>query len=184
MKQINNGYNKCYYLTKDGRLYNIDNDKYTLPTKEHIFKIKTEDNRTRKISLKTLYKIVYNENYCNDIIKDLEGEIWKEVSGTNKIYYVSNKGRIKSYYGYETKILKPTLTKGGYERIDIVVDKIRTSKLVSRVVAHEFLPFPKDIDYQLHHINGNKRDNSANNLIWLSPKEHIEIHRKKEERNS
>ena len=78
------------------------------------------DGIRKKISLKHLYYIVYNRPYCLDNIDDLEGEIWKLIDNTDGIYYVSNKGRIKSYNGYNAIIMKPHKTKSGYYRLDIV----------------------------------------------------------------
>ena len=45
---------------------------------------------------------------------------------------------------------------------------VRYSKLVHRLVAASFLPLPEKIDMQLHHIDFNKNNNSANNLEWLT----------------
>ncbi|MBQ6936418.1 MAG: hypothetical protein IJN49_07695 [Clostridia bacterium] len=38
-------------------------------------------------------------------MKDLKGEVWKEVEGTEGRYYVSNCGRVKSLCGYTAKLL-------------------------------------------------------------------------------
>lgn len=36
----------------------------------------------------------------NTYLEDLDGEIWKEIDGYNGIYFISNKGRVKSYLKY------------------------------------------------------------------------------------
>jgi hypothetical protein len=180
LKQINNNYCSSYYLTEEGLIYNADTKKYIAANnKEHFFVLKTTDNKRKKVALKTLYELVYNTQYCIDNIEDLEGEIWKEIEGTNKKYYVSNLGRVKSYANYEAIILKQTKVTKGYKRVDIMIDKQKYTKLVHRLVAAAFLLPPKNIDMQIHHIDFNINNNAAANLIWLEPKEHKELHNKR-----
>lgn len=44
------------------------------------------------------------------------------------------------------------------------------------------MPPPENIDMQLHHKNGKKRCNASDNLVWLTPAQHSEEHRKMAER--
>lgn len=127
MKKIENGYSNNYYLTEDGRLYNEETKEYKSHDKRYRLPIKTKDGVSKKVSLKTLYNLVYNKPYCKDNIADLEGEEWKEIDNTNGLYFVSNQGRIKSYNGYDAILLKPYKTSNGYNRVDIVQDGIRVS---------------------------------------------------------
>lgn len=178
MKQINNGFCSCYYLTEEGKIYNADTKEYKEANKEHYFLLKTEKNTTKKVYLRQLYKLVYNKHYVIDNIVNLENEVWKEIEGTDSLYYISNLGRVKSYANYEAKILKPTRNKTGYERIDIVQEKQRATKLVHRLVAAAFLMPPTSIDMQIHHKDFNNTNNKADNLQWLTPKQHKDIHNK------
>lgn len=183
MKQINNSFKECYFLTEQGEIYNNITGKYIKPDKSHRFRLMTTDNSYKKIALKPLYKIVYNKNYCKDDIENLDNEVWKPID-KDHLYYVSNKGRVKSYQGYKAMILKPTVTKGGYERLDIIEEGQRQSKLVHRLVAAAFLLPPDNIDMQLHHKDGKTNSNASSNLEWLTPAEHREKHKKMEqERN-
>lgn len=184
MQQINNGYCKFYYLTEDGRVYNAETKQYKEADKEHRFVLKREDGTRKKIALKPLYKMVYNKPYCKDNIRGLEGEKWKEIHNTQGLYYVSNMGRIKSYNGYEAIILKPTVTKSGYHRLDIIQDGMRVSKLVHRLVAASFLPIPNNIDMELHHRDCNKWNNKSENLEWLSIAEHKKKHSERSKENA
>ena len=93
---------------------------------------------------------------------------------------MSNLGRLKSYKGYEALLMKPCLTANGYERVDIVLDNMRVSKLVHRLTASAFLPAPEKIDMVLHHKDNNKLNNRSDNLEWLTHKQHIEKHYPKE----
>lgn len=146
---------------------------------KHTYKLKTTEGKTKSISLKTLYKMVYNKVFCIDNISNENGEIWREIENTEQRYFVSNKGRIKSYCKYEATILKPAVTQKGYERLQIVQDGITFNKFVHILVATAFpedCGKPKDPTYQVHHINGNGQDNRSENLKWISEIEHIKIH--------
>ena len=87
VRQILNGFAEYYYLTEEGTVYNSKANKYL--QKSNCYKLKLEDNGYKKISLKKLYQMVFNENYCIDNIIDLPGEVWQEIPGTNKMYYTS-----------------------------------------------------------------------------------------------
>lgn len=184
MQKIKNGYCEYYYLTKDGRVYNEVTDEYKEPNKENRLLIKKEDGTTKKISLKVLYKLVYNKPYCIDDIEDIEGEEWKEIDNTDGMYFVSNMGRIKSYKGYHAIILKPTKTKKGYCRVDIIQDGERVSKFIHRLVANSFLPAPEKIDVEIHHKDSQKDNNFYKNLEYLTKAEHRKKHRERIKENA
>lgn len=184
MRQINNGFNECYFLEEDGRVYNKTTEKHLTLDKKSCYRLMTTSGQYKKIALKTLYKLVYNKPYCKDTIKPLHNEEWKEIEGTDGNYYVSNLGRLKSYKGYEALLMKPYLTANGYERVDIVFNGVRVSKLVHRLTASAFLPVPESIDMVLHHKDNNKLNNKADNLEWLTHRQHIEKHFPKETENN
>lgn len=177
MQQINNNFAACYYLTKEGQVFNSSTNKYLKADDRHSFRLKTLENKYKRISLRELYKLVYDEWFCIDDIENLENEIWKPIERTDNKYWISDKGRVKSLVNYEAIILKTNLV-NGYERVDIVQEGSRSSKLISRLVAAAFLLPPAALDMQLHHINGLKTDNRKENLQWLTPAAHREEHKK------
>lgn len=179
MKQIKNGFCDYYYLLTDGTVINKELNKKLKHDSKYCYRLRTIDGEIKRIALKTLYKKIYNRPYCEDNIDNLDGEEWKEIDGTNGNYYVSNLGRIKSYNNYKALLLKPYIT-NGYQRVDIVIDGHRFSKLVHRLVAASFLEAPKTIDMVLHHKDGVKQNNKSVNLEWLTHKEHIDKHNTKE----
>ena len=90
-----------YYLTNDGKVYNSQSGKYLSADKKHCVKLLREDKSRRTVTIKHLYKLVFNDVYSEDNIKDLDNEEWKVIDDTGNTYYVSNKGRIKSKAGYK-----------------------------------------------------------------------------------
>lgn len=176
MKKIENGFADYYYLDEEGKVYNSKAQKYINKYK-HSYKLKTKEGELKSIAIKRLYKMVYNKQFCIDNIKDLQNEVWKEIRDTNGYYYVSSCGRVKSYHGYEAIILETNKNKGGYDRVDIIVDGIRQTKLVSHLVAYAFLPMPQKPFMELHHKDLNRNNNNANNLQWLSKLDHIKLHK-------
>ena len=183
MIQLQGIYEDYYYLTEDGKIYNADTNTYLSEDNKHLFRLRTKEKKYKKVSVRTIYKELYNKPYCKDQIENIIDEEWKEISGTDGYYYVSNKGRIKSLQGYEAIILKPYINKGGYLRVDIIESGKRQSKLVHKIVAQSWLSMPERLDYQLHHKDFDKGNNAADNLIFLSPSEHLEIHRKRNKNN-
>ena len=178
MKQLNNGFCGCYYLTEAGEIYNEQTNTYIKPDNDHKFRLKLADGRSKRIPLKKLYKLVYGKVFSKDNIEPLNNENWKEIEGSDGVYYVSDLGRIKSYAGYEAILLKPLVTRAGYLRLELVLGGRRMAKFVHRIVAAAWLPMPPTMEYQLHHIDFNKLNNAAANLQWVSVQQHHDIHAK------
>lgn len=141
----------------------------------------TTDSKVKAITLKDLYHLVYNENFCIDNIQDLPGETWREISGTNKMYQASNLGRIKSFYKYNSIIVKPSITAKGYERLQIIQNGQAVNYFLHRIIASCFIGEPPGEDYIIHHIDGNPRNNKVNNIKWVSQEEHLKIHNSKDQ---
>lgn len=142
MKQVNNGYADYYYLLEDGSLYNAAANQLIKISDKHNYILRTTENTRKKVSLKTLYKLVYNKSFSLDNIQNLNDEQWKEIDYTDGQYFISNKGRVKSLQGYKAIILKAFVNQRGYARVDIVENGKRQTRLIHRLVAAAFLPFP------------------------------------------
>ena len=103
-------------------------------------------------------------------------EIWKDIEGYEGLYQVSNLGKIKSIQYLNrvnnksyprNKILKIIINEKGYLKVDLYKLKKKKRFRIHRLVAQAFIPNPNNFP-EINHINGNKQDNSINNLEWCT----------------
>lgn len=130
----------------------------------------------KSYALKTLYRAVFNKEYCIDKIQSLQDEEWKAISFSCSRHFISSYGRIKSLCGYEAKLLKPTANKKGYERVKICGKDF----LIHRLVAEAFIPNTDKEANTVDHIDFNPHNNTVRNLQWLSRADNARKKRKKE----
>lgn len=94
-------------------------------------------------------------------------EIFKAVEGYEGFYEISNLGRVRSTSYKGVKILKPSKTKNGYLNVLFCVKQQKVHKLVHRLVAEAFLDNPEKLE-QVNHKDGNKENNTPDNLEWCT----------------
>ena len=58
-------------------------------------------------------------------------------------------------------------------KVDLYKDGEKKSYRLHRLVADAYLPNPDSLP-EVHHIDANKKNNSINNLQWISKKENID----------
>lgn len=105
---------------------------------------------------------------------------WRSVAGFEGAYSVSPKGDVWSHH--TEKILKPYAEEEcPYVRVDLRLNGKRRQPYVHTLVAFAFLEDPEDDEAQVHHIDGDPTNNRAENLEWLTPKEHADLHNGKHE---
>ena len=100
-------------------------------------------------------------------------EIWKDVPGYEGAYAVSSKGAVRSFKR-GVKSLKPW-RRSTYLLVDLWSDGVRDVRSVHTLVYEAFKGCVKQ-GCVVHHINGNKFDNSVSNLEQLTISEHNRKH--------
>jgi hypothetical protein len=99
-------------------------------------------------------------------------EIWSFYLRSKNLL-VSNKGNVKSFT--TNKLRKTQKTKQGYESITFkTLDGKRKTKHLQRIVAETFIPCKNKQLLEVNHINGNKSDNSVENLEWTTRQENLQ----------
>lgn len=99
-------------------------------------------------------------------------EKWKQIP--NLPYEISSLGKIRNLQG---KVLKTYIQNSGYEQIKINYQGLHIHKSIHRLVAETFIPNPLNKEY-VNHIDGNKLNNTVDNLEWCTNSENI-LHARK-----
>lgn len=106
-------------------------------------------------------------------------EIWKDIVGYEKMYQVSNYGRIRSItrivkdkngrvMKYKGKMLKPsTDQKKKYQRVILMSNGHSSTELVHRLVANAFIKNPLNLPC-INHKDEDPTNNNVNNLEWCT----------------
>ena len=109
-------------------------------------------------------------------------EIWKDISGYEGLYQVSNKGRIYSLgrriimkngrsREIKSRVLKHSLDSKGYPFIVLYdFDSNRKQGRIHRLVAEAFIPNPNNKP-TVNHKNSIRHDNNIENLEWATHSE-------------
>lgn len=163
-----NGYEGIYQISNEKRVRKCKTGKILrVQNKGHSDYVILSSNGTRR---QIKLEILYNETF--DIhIKDLEGEIWKEVKGYDGDYEISNYGRFKSYKRGE-QIIKPSLDRNGYPTVGLYKDGISKTINIHRLVAEHFVGGYKE-GLVVNHIDENKTNNHFENLEWVTQYENV-----------
>lgn len=96
-------------------------------------------------------------------------EIWKDIEGYEGKYMISSCGNVKSinyHGGHREKILMPNMNTG-YPYVVLCKEGKIKHMAIHRLVAKAFVPNPL-MKPQVNHIDGNKRNNSFENLEWVT----------------
>lgn len=110
-------------------------------------------------------------------------EVWKDISGYEGLYQVSNFGNVKSLdrivhrktkpdYMLKGKILKSIDNGRGYKMVCFCKNGIVKKEYVHRIVAKAFIPNSNDLP-EINHRDENTSNNHADNLEWCDRKSNM-----------
>ena len=95
---------------------------------------------------------------------------WRDVVGYEGLYSVSNDGRV---FGVKSqRELKADLTHKRYLEVKLYKNGIGRMRKVHRLVADAFIENPEKKP-QVNHKDGNRFNNNASNLEWVTQSENI-----------
>jgi len=96
-------------------------------------------------------------------------EQWLPIKDYEDIYQISNYGRLRRISS--GKILIPRIdSRGHYYRMNLCVKNVRVDFLLHRIVGKHFISNP-DNKLEINHLDGNKANNHASNLEWVTSQE-------------
>ena len=110
-------------------------------------------------------------------------EAWTSVVGYEGIYEVSSFGNVRSVdrvityknglrVPYKGEPKSQVTDKYGYNYVSLYENQKHKQGMVHRMVAQAFIPNPEKRP-QVNHIDGDKLNNSLENLEWVTPQENI-----------
>jgi hypothetical protein len=97
------------------------------------------------------------------------GERWLPIYGYTGLYEVSSQGRIRSLYG--DRILRQSESGEGYLRVTLVKKGKRKTFFVQQIVCKAFWGPAPGPNYEVGHLDGDRKNNKSNNLEWVTKKQ-------------
>lgn len=159
--------------TLDGKPFFVRESKGT-PSKLKLNHVTTIDGKPLFKEINEGIKLLTNEGRVEQFVP---------VGGYEGLYEVSNYGRVKSCNRIvksranstrtvKERLLKPWSNERGYKLVDLCVDSTKQSHRVHRLVCQAFL-INHEGKSQVNHIDGDKTNNSLDNLEWSTIDENI-----------
>jgi hypothetical protein len=92
---------------------------------------------------------------------------WRPVKGFEDLYQINNIGHVMNRHH---RLLTPRMNNAGYMRVGLYKNNKSHYLFVHRLVAQTFVE-QEESKVFVNHKDGNKLNNSADNLEWVTPSE-------------
>jgi len=106
--------------------------------------------------------------------KDLPGEKWEELIFADKLYEISNFGRLKSYATNKDGVILRNRNTNNYLTVILRVFKKRETIYIHKLVAEYFVLKEDKSKNIVIHIDNDRKNNYFENLKWVNAKECFE----------
>ena len=97
----------------------------------------------------------------------------KPINGWNNLYYITTNGEVFSNHFSIMKPIKPRITQNGYLRVALQQNGSRVDYNIHRLVAETYIHNQNNFP-QINHKDGNKTNNSVDNLEWCTAKQNFQ----------
>lgn len=101
----------------------------------------------------------------------IHGENTTQINGFDG-YFITATGKVYSTFFGRIRRIAERVQRDGYIQVKIVSSKKQYTKSLHQLVAIAFIPNPCN-KLQVNHIDGDKTNNNADNLEWVTPRENI-----------
>ena len=130
---------------------------------------------SKKNLIKYMKSFMRQDKLSNGAYIDFERPLI--LNGKLSDYSVTRSGEVISYKFYNTdkpKVIAHSKLDNGYHIVNLLINGKEKTYRVHRLVAETFIPNPdSDLYVEVNHKNGNKDDNSEDNLEWVTCSENI-----------
>ena len=98
----------------------------------------------------------------------------KDIPGWEGKYRVLDTGAVEyiPMWGGDWRPVKTYLTNSGYRNARLLRKNTSTHRYVHRLVAQAFVENPNGLK-EVNHLDGNKANNAASNLAWVSRRDNV-----------
>jgi len=97
-------------------------------------------------------------------------KIWRDILGYKGVYQINDLAFVKSLKrprGKRDKIISSCVAQTGYKTVVLFKNSVRKIYLLHRLIAMAFIPNPENKPC-INHKDGNKLNNSLDNLEWCT----------------
>lgn len=154
-----------YLINKYGEVYSVDRKLLLSGTqvndKSNVVTITFNDGSRKVVNTRMLSSRLFNDSLTT----------MKPIANTNDMYEACVDGRIYSHYIED--YLSGGMGSSGYLQVCILVGGKLTNRMVHRLIAETLIPNIHGYN-QVDHIDGNKVNNSVENLEWVTGKENTQ----------